>query len=68
MYIFFIQQPTLEMMSDGFDKEAILPVPGMHIKHVTNECKRIQVFSLGFWEVQGLFWLRFLTVFVRSLL
>ena len=24
MYIFFIQQPTLEMMSDGFDKEAIL--------------------------------------------
>ena len=68
MYILFIQQPTLEMLSDGFDKEAILPVPGMHIKRVTIEYKRIPVFSLGFWKVQGLFWLRFLTVFVRSLL
>ena len=55
MYILFIQQPTLEMLSDGFDKEAILPVPGMHIKHVTIEYKGIPVFSLGFWKVQGLF-------------
>ena len=30
MYIFFIQQPTLEMMSDGFDKEAILPGSARH--------------------------------------
>ena len=30
MYIFFIQQPTLEMMSDGFDKEAILPASARH--------------------------------------